>query len=350
MKTGLISKIIKMCIVVIIPLLAAVAVGGYAYGYYQDRFFDHYMEKASDENTEDRLISYLSFINQKLEYKKEGENYQFFVKEKVSNEHGDLFTFSIIRGADIVYEDYTNKIGTVVGKRNNYYVTYYFAFYNVNYDVLAKTLDPSGEHPLLYTELPKISVKLTDANDEDNTFGFDTTTVAQVTGESNLTVVPDYGFSPKKDSNGKELNAGNPTSMRYYVLEAKTLNEFSNDVKITVELNSNYAGDDQVTDEEVFSKTLSDLYSYETINPTGSKKEEYTEFKDMIKKEFVTVYDEDIFEAGYDKFVFGTYIWWEVLLAIVLVEVVCGSFVLVWNAEEEKENKKAASKKQNKKK
>ena len=34
----------------------------------------------------------------------------------------------------------------------------------------------------------------------------------------------------------------------------------------------------------------------------------------------------------------------------VLVEVVCGSFVLVWNAEEEKENKKAASKKQNNKK
>ena len=57
----------------------------------------------------------------------------------------------------------------------------------------------------------------------------------------------------------------------------------------------------------------------------------------MVKKEFVTVYNEDIFEAGYDKFVFSTYIWWEVLLAIVLVEVVCGSFVLVWSAEEEKE-------------
>ena len=39
MKTGLISKIIKMCIVGLLPLLAAVAVGSYAYGYYQDRFF-----------------------------------------------------------------------------------------------------------------------------------------------------------------------------------------------------------------------------------------------------------------------------------------------------------------------
>ena len=74
MKTGLISKLIKMCIVVLIPLLASVGVGFYGYQYYQFRFFDHYMEKASDENTEDRLISYLSYINEKLDYSKEGEN------------------------------------------------------------------------------------------------------------------------------------------------------------------------------------------------------------------------------------------------------------------------------------
>jgi len=340
MKTGLISKIIKMCIVGLLPLLAAVAVGSYAYGYYQDRFFDHYMEKASDENTEDRLVSYLSFINEKLEYTQEGENYQFYFKEKVSNEYGDLFTLAIIRGADIKYETYTNKIGTVVGKRDNYYITYYFAIYDVNYDLLAKTLDPSGEHELVYTELPKLSITLEDANNSDNVLEFETTTVAQVTGESNLTVIYDYGYAPEKDSKGNELNAGNPTSMRYYVLLSNNLNKFSNDVELSVEVKSNYSGDDQAPDEEVFSKTLNDLYSYETINPTGSKKDEYTDFKNMVKKEFKAVYNEDIFEAGYTKFVFGKYIWWESLLALVLVEIVCGSFVLVWNAEEEKENNK----------
>ena len=350
MKTGLISKIIKMCIVVLIPLLAAVAVGSYAYGYYQDRFFDHYMEKASDENTEDRLVSYLSYINQRLEYKKESNDYKFYVKEKVSNEYGDLFTFSIVRGASIVYESYSNKIGTVVGKRDNYYVTYYFAMYDVNYDLLAKTLDPSGEHPLLYTELPKISVTLKDLNDEDNELSFETTTVANVTGESNTTAIYDYGYSPEKDSKGKQLNAGNPTSMRYYVLESKSLNEFSNDIELSIELKSNYVGEDQVENEEVFTKEMKDMYSFETVNPTGSKKENYEEYKQMIEDEFKVVYNEDIFEAGYSKFVFGKYIWWEVLLAIVLVEVVCGSFVLVWNAEEEKEMKKATNKKKNKKK
>lgn len=338
MKKGLISKLIKMCIVVLIPLLASVGVGFYGYEYYQDRFFDHYMEKASDENTEDRLISYLSFINEKLDYSKEGENYKFYVKEKVSNEHGDLFTFSIIRGAEIIFEDYENKIGTVIGKRDNYYLTYYFAIYDVNYEALAKTLDPSGEHKLVYTELPKLYVTVEDAKNEENALGFDMTTVAQVTGESNLAIVYDYGYSPEKDSNGKQLNAGNPTSMRYYVLDAKSLKDFSNDVKITVDVKSNYAGDDQVEDEQVYELEKADFYSNKTVQADE-------ELKKMVKKGFDTVYNEDIFKAGYTKFVFGKYIWWEALLTFVLVEVVCASFVLVWNAEEEKEAQKAKKKK-----
>ena len=330
MKKGLISKIIKTCIVVLIPLLVAVGVGTYAYGYYEDRFFDHYMEKASDENTEDRLVSYLSFINEKLDYTKEGNDYKFYVKQTVSNEYGDLFTFSIIRGADIIYGDYENKLGTVVGKRDNYYLTYYFAIYNVNYDALAKTLDPSGEHKLVYTELPKLYITLEDVNNDDNEFGFDLTTVAQVTGESNLTVVYDYGYSPKKDANGKELNAGNPTSMRYYVLDAKTLKNFSSDIKITIDAKSNYSGEDQAEDEEVLVMTKNDFYNNKTVQDSK-------ELKDLVKSGFETVYNEDIYAAGYNKFVFGNYIWWESLLALVLVEIVCGSFVLVWNAEEEKE-------------
>jgi hypothetical protein len=338
MKTGLISKLIKMCIVVLIPLLASVGVGFYGYQYYQFRFFDHYMEKASDENTEDRLISYLSYINEKLDYSKEGENYDFYVKEKVSNEYGDLFTFSIIRGADIIFENYENKIGTVVGKRDNYYLTYYFAIYDVNYETLAKTLDPSGEHKLVYTELPKLYITLEDVNDEEKAFGFDTTTVAQVTGESNIVTIYDYGYGPEKDSNGKQLNAGNPTSMRYYVLDAKQLKDYSSEIKITVDVKSNYAGDDQAEDEQVYELTKADFYNNKTVQDSK-------ELKDLVKKDFETVYNEDIFKAGYTKFVFAKYIWWEVLLAFVLVEVVCGSFVLVWNAEEEKEAKKASKKK-----
>lgn len=337
MKKGLISKLIKILIVVIIPLAAGFAVGSYAYSYYQDRFFDYYMDKASDENSEDRLISYLEFINQSLEYSKTDDEYSFYVKKDIKTEAGDsLFTVSIIRANEIKYEDYENKIGTVIGKRNNYYLTYYIAIYNVNYENLIKVLDPSGEHKLSYLELPTLSFEIVDKNDESIVFEADMTTVAGVTGESNLTTVYDYGYYPEKDSNGKKLNSGNPTSLRYYVLNGSTLSssKFSQVVDFNIYVNSNFEdSENQLTPEKVATLELDDFYSNEHLINN-------TEVQKTIKENFKGTYDEDIFAAGYSKFVFGKYIWWEALIAIVCVGIICGSFVLVWDAEEEKNTKK----------
>ena len=41
------------------------------------------------------------------------------------------------------------------------------AFYDVNYEALAKSLDPSGEHKLLYTELPKFEVVINNVDEEN---------------------------------------------------------------------------------------------------------------------------------------------------------------------------------------
>lgn len=337
MKKGLISKLIKIIIVVIIPLAAGFAVGNYAYSYYQDRFFDNYMEKASDDNSEDRLISYLEFINPSLEYSKENGKYSFYVKQDIKTDDGDdLFTISIIRANEIKNEDYTNKIGTVIGKRDNYYLTYYVAIYNVHYDNLMKVLDPSGSHKLNYLELPTLSLEIIDKENDEITFEADMTTVASVTGESNLTTVYDYGYAPEKDSNGKKLNSGNPTSLRYYVLSGSTLSssKFSQNVEINVYTNSNFEdSDNQLDPEKVASIELTDFYSNEHLINN-------TEVQKFIKNNFKETYGEDIFAAGYTKFVFGKYIWWEALIAIVCVGIICGSFVLVWDAEEEKNTKK----------
>lgn len=337
MKTGLISKLIKIIIVVILPLAAGFAVGNYAYSYYQDFYFDHYMDKASDDNTEDRLISYLKYINQSVEYSQENGEYSFYLKQDIKTENGeDICTFAIIRANEVIYEEYENKIGTVIGKRNNYYMTYYFAIYNVNYENAVKALDPTGEYKLKYTELPGFSIEIKDQEDSDKVYEFDLTTVAQVTGESNLTIIYDYGYSPEKDSDGKKLNAGNPTSMRYYVLNAKNISstKFSEKVEINVYVNYNLSDDETEPDpEKVATIEKNDFYSNEHfINNTTLQKE--------IDNSFTKTYNEDIFAAGYTKFVFGKYIWWEALIAIIAVGIICSSFVLVWNAEEEKNTKK----------
>ena len=344
MKSGLISKIIKLCIIVLLPLLAGVLTGIYAYGNYQDRYFDYYMEGASEENTEDRLVSYLDYINEYVEYEKKDEGYNFYFSQEFSNEHGELFKATIIRAYKIVNEAYYNKKGTYLGTRDNHYMTYYFAIYDVNYETLAKSIDSTGEHKLLYTELPKLSIEIknTNAEESDPTVKFDMATVASITGESNLVTVYDYGYSPEKDSKGNKLNGDNPTSMRYYVLDGSQLDSLNSEVTIDINLNSNWEGEDQAEQITVASFEKTDLYSNKTVqDDKGTIRDSLTSFN--------KVYNEDIFAAGYNKFVFGRYIWWQVLIAVVLFEAVCGSFVLVWNAEEAKlakEGKKAQKQKQ----
>ena len=333
MKKGLISKIIKLCIVVLIPLLVGLYIGVYFYQNYEYKYFDYYMDQASDENTEDRLVSYLEYITANVEYTKENDKYEFYVREDVKNEHGDLFTLSIVRAYSVAEEAYYNKKGEYLGLRDTYYMTYYIAIYNVNYDTVVKTLDPSGEQKLLYTQLPKFKVEILNVDEyNENKIDFEMTTTANVTAESNLTVIYDYGYSPEKDSKGNKLNAGNPTSMRYYVLEAKSLEQMDSEVKFQVTAISNFEEDADPIEEAVATVELNDFYNNKTIQ--GSK-----EIQAKLE-EFKTAYNEDIYAAGYTKYVVGRYLWWQVLLALLISEIVCGSFVLVWNSETEKVEKK----------
>lgn len=223
-------------------------------------------------------------------------------------------------------------------------MTYYFAIYNVNFENVAKTLDPSGEHKLLYTELPAFEVVINNQNEgieeeklkNNNKATFEMTTTANVTGESNLTVIYDYGYSPEKDSKGNKLNAGNPTSMRYYVLEAKSLADMDSEVVINVNILSNWEEDAAQQIEKAVEFELEDFYNNKTIQDS----KEIQNSLDGFKK----AYNEDIYAAGYNKYVIGRYLWWEVLLAVLIVEVVCGAFVLVWNAETLNEEKKSKKK------
>lgn len=332
MKKGLVSKIIKLCLVVLIPLLAGLYIGIYFYGNYEDTYFDRYMEKASDENTEDRLVSYLNYITENVEYEEKGEGYEFYFSQDFSNEYGELFTLSIIRANSVLEEAYYNKKGDYLGVRDTYYMTYYLAIYNVNYDSLAKTLDPSGEHKLLYTELPKFEFEITNV-DEDNEskVSQEMTTVANVTGEANLTTIFDYGYSPEKDSKGNKLNAGNPTSMRYYVLTGKELEKMDSKVNIKINVKSNWDEEAEPQEELVATFTLDDLHNNKYVQDNKDAQEALKDFKKG--------YNKDIYAAGYTKYVIGRYLWWQVLLAVIIMEAVCGSFVLVWNSETEKTKK-----------
>lgn len=350
MKSGLITKIIKFILVVIIPLTAGTLWGVAAYGDYEDRYFDYYMEMASDENTEDRLVSYLTFLSEKVESEKKDEGYEFYFTEKFSNEHGDLFTFSIIRSYKVVEEPYYNKKGTKLGDRDTYYITYYMAVYDVNYETLAKTLDPTGEHALLYTQMPvlyfSINEKDETANSEENKkLEVKFNNVSNQENESLLTNIYDYGYAPEKDSKGNELNGENPTSIRFYALSGSALQTedpykptklYESGVKIDVIVKSAW-GEDATEESEVVATVEKDDF-YSNI--------EVTEDKEIQKefKKFANGYNRDVYAAGYAKYSITRHVWWQVLLTVLIVEVVCGSFVLVWGSEAEKAKKEQQKK------
>lgn len=318
------KKVIKILILVIFPVLAGLGIGFYGYARYQNRFFPYYMEQASQDNTEDRLVSYLQFTEANVEANKENEKYEFYYTKNVTNEYGDLFTISIIR----TYK--TNNAETKA--KTTYNVSYHLAIYNVNYTNLASTLDSSGEHKLLYSELPTFSFVLTDNNDESITLSLESTTIAVVSSNDadlDTTFVYDYGYSPETDSENNNLNGGNPTSMRYYRLEDTELDTFSTSVKLEVKVSSSWSEADQV-DELIELDNVPTLFNNKYNNKTAQKN---------ALKEIPAAYNKDIKEAGYFGFVFGHYIWWEVLIAIILVGTLCGAFVVVWTADENERKK-----------
>ncbi len=316
------KKVIKILILIILPVLAGFGIGLYGYARYQNYFFPYYMEKASQDNTEDRLVSYLKFSEANVESEKKEGKYNFYYSKEFSNENGKLFKLSIIRS----YKITTNKA------KKTYNVSYHFAIYDINYDNVAKTLDSSNEHPLLYTELPTFAIKLVDANDSEKTKTLDTTTIAVVSSndaELGNVFVYDYGYAPKQDSKGNDMNAGNPTSMRYYRLEDTDLETFSTNINVEVVLTSHWTDADSVN-ESVKITDVPTLFNNKYNNKTAQKDE-----LDTIP----AAYNRDIEEAGYFKYVLGHYIWWEVLIAVALVGALCAAFVIVWSADESEKKK-----------
>lgn len=318
------KKVIKILILIILPVLAGFGIGVYGYARYQNNFFPYYMEKASQNNTEDRLVSYLKFSEANVESEKKDGKYNFYYSQEFSNDNGKLFTFSIIRS----YRT-SNSSSSV---RKTYYASYHIAIYDINYENVTKTLDPSGSHALLYTELPTFSVKLTDNANEERTQTLDTTTIAVVSANDadlGTTFVYDYGYAPEKDSKGNSLNGNNPTSMRYYRLEDTALEGYTSDIKVEVIVKSTWA-DEDVTDESIEITNVPTLFNNKNNNKTAQK-----DALELIPE----AYNKNIKEAGYFKYALGHYIWWEVLIAVALVGALCAAFVIVWTADDNEKKK-----------
>lgn len=277
-------KVIMLFIIVLIPLLAATFIGVYGYNRYQDDYFYNYMRE-TEEDTETKINSYLRYTN----YLYEEEPY---FTEDITKDGEHVLTFSIYRGTQ---------------DNENDELYYYFVLYNIDYEKIIEIEDPTGEKKLLYNNIPGIylTIKSKDNAEDETTEMFGSI--------SDDMVIDDYESSPTKDSKGKELNS---RFVKWIAFKADKKYSEDIDIKLLVSRDIN--------DENARKSTIKEFELNNFEN----------DYEDLDTDMFVEGYDNDIAKAGYFGYVFKTKIWWQSLIAFILIGLISLSFYAVWTAEE----------------
>ncbi|MDD3191585.1 MAG: hypothetical protein PHP41_02395 [Bacilli bacterium] len=298
-----IKKLIFLAIVTLIPLLASYFIGIYSYNRYEPTFFNEYMDSA-EETTEDKIHAYLKYAT--YAYEKE----PYFEKTiKNTNNNNDAALFQIYRG--ITSEESRDDDNEIV---ITYKVKYYFAVYNINYTEIIAIKDPTGEEKLTYNSLPSMYVKITDVNEDT----YKTSASLGIPGDEVL--IDDYLSTPDEDYRGRELNS------KYLKW---------------VELTPSDAFSDEVTIELIIADASSEgSASYYVVMDTITKNDFTRNIDDFDFDTLEEGFEFNNQEAGYFSYVFKTKIWWQSLIAFVLIGFITYSFYFVWQAEEMMSKKK----------
>lgn len=316
----MIKKLINILLVVIIPLFVAFGVGVYGYNRYTSAYTvksekkGYYDSRIEEKNTESEIIAYLDFYT--TNYK------EIYTKDVKNKDEKSLFTLKV----------YATYYVTENNGEETKSLDYMFFAYNMNYGNLYKEIYTStSADQQLGAYMPTLSIKLIDHDkaidsDEDN----DLSSTLSLTPLSIVEIV-DYnwvgytkdGVETKKNSNGKTITFTDTgsTTANAKVGTFSANKEYSNtlDMEISV-TDPQYSSYDEST-VVVFEDTLENVCQrVKEFDTEGTK----------------AGYAEDIYEAGYFKYAFTRYIWWEALIALVLTLIVTVATSIVWNYTDDK--------------
>lgn len=297
------NRVIKIVLLIIIPVLVAAGVATYSYYRYQDFFFSNYMSKAAYKDTEDTIDRYMMFND---------TYYELYDKKDVENEAGDdLFTIAIFREFGVTEESVS--------------MYYTLMIYNVDYENVYRTI-PGYDDTKLHkfnNYLATFRLTITDAADEDN--------VISKTFSTNTNYsFNDYKFTGVGDT--QKWQDGTKITSAYVKWAQVDVSEYtiSENVKMEITcIDSQYPNDADGNNFKALTKDYTDFY-------TSTKKLDTTA-NTYNGKELTVCYDQNIKKAGYGKYVFANWMWWEALLGAALTLVITGSTVVVWQGEEKKE-------------
>lgn len=309
--------IFSIVLLVIIPALVVFGIGVYGYNRYQtsytaqgekNGYFEQYVEK---DNTESEINVYLKFNS---------EYYKEELSKDILNSNGDrLFT---IKMYSVLYD---KKNGDNAEKS----LVYEFYAFNIDYGMLYKEIYKSEANNKLGAYMPKLSIKLVDhekIGTED-----ELSTDISLTALENY-AIRDYnwvgytkedGTKTQKNSSGERINFSDYNKYLGTTVATAKVGPFA----ANKDYSSNIDLKISVTDPQYASFDESTVL-LETININMVQK---IKNYDVTAENIIKGFNENIFEAGYFKYAFKNYIWWECLIALVLTLFVTGATVIVWN-------------------
>lgn len=329
------KKLITVLLAVIIPLLSAFAIGIYGYKRYQSSYIyvgeikGYFDTRLEENNTESQIKAYLDYYS---------TYYKEVVAESVKNEAGtQLFT---VKGYAVLSVTYNDD-----GEEKARTLTYQFFVFDIDYGMLYKEIFTNESVNKLNAFLPKLSLEVID----HDKIGTDdelskSVTATYITLDDTATldaIMKDYnwvgftredGTKTKRTSEGKEIGTF-PVGASQLSIAPVNVFTFASDK----EYSSNIDLEFKVTDSEHATDEMSTV-SVGTINLTGVIQK--AKNIDLSAEGFVKGYDQDIFEAGYFKYALKSYIWWEALIAFVIVLVLTIFVAIVWNIDDKEDKKK----------
>lgn len=295
-----------LAICTLIPLLSGYFIASYAYKRYMPLYFHEYMEN-NEESTNQRLQAYLKYYTYSFDETP-------YYDEVVQKDGENALRFQIYRA--ILTSQKTNINYEIV---TEYKLTYIFVIYDINYQKLISIEDPSGVKKLEYNTLPKIYVNI-----QDNQFDGNSQNLTMSIPSGNV-LIHDYDSSPEKDSKGRELNS------RYLNwVETQIDPAYFDDITIEVFMTDNLSEEDR---------------TYKSTILTVSKNDFYQVREQLDDTNYLLGANQDEVAAGYLAHAIKTRIWWQSLIAIVLMGFITFSFYIVWQAEDGYKKEKKESKK-----
>lgn len=309
------KKIIILIIAIILPLVGAFMIGWYgiAVRYEPEKntavasLFKNYLNKGVI-TSEGRIKNYRQFENYYYD-----ENPLYI--ETIENEAGNpLFTLAIYRA----YYYYQPSVDDEVQKK----VKFEVFIYNVNYNLVKDYFTLDDRTIIDEAKMPKFSLTFTPTNGKDP-FSITLTTGSDV-------MIQDYDSVPEW-ADKAETTRNYVQSSIIRVTQTPALAKFSADVNIKVTATLEITGTDSVTTKLPTDKPLAEFYlaDFESDIDEIDTTDYLKGFRDpSVVKTFKN--------AGYHSWLFKKYLWWQGLIAIVLVGIVTGTFYLVWTAEDQK--------------